>query len=147
MKRLWIFTFSLLALVLLGITAWHFRPTEPSTAAGLFHRFEHQPGVRVGLIEGFSFNDTLRIDVVTVEALDSAGWQWMQQEFRFPPLDERRQALLDQGTDVMQTWQADSARTFLFLLRQRRSLCLVAVDDDRQYEAVFMYHLHKLKQQ
>lgn len=150
MKRLWIFTAALLALALLGITVWHFHLVGEPNVSALYRQYEHQPGVRVGFIEDFPFGDSVCVDVVTIEALDSTGWQWMEHEFDIPPLDERRKQLLEQGEDVMQSWllPADTTgRTFLFLSRQHEALCVVATTDQRQLEAVFMYHLEKLKQQ
>ena len=147
MKRLWIITAALLAVALVGITAWHFWPTGDLNVSALYRQYEHQPGVRVGFVEGFAFNDSVRVDVVTVEALDSTGWQWMEGEFDFPPLDERRQQLLAQGEDIMQSWPLDDGKSIAFLSRQQQALCIVQTCDDRQFEAVFMYHLEKLGNQ
>ena len=152
MKRLWFITAALLALALVGITAWHFWPAGEADVSALYRQYEHQPGVRVGFVEDFPFgdSDSVRVDVVTIEALDTNGWQWMEREFDFPPLDERRQQLLSQGEDVLQSWltPADTTgHTFLFLSRQRQALCIVATADDRQLETVFIYHLKKLKNQ
>lgn len=150
MKRLWIITASLLILALVGITAWHFWPTDEPDVSDLYRQYDHQPGVRVGFIEGFAFDDSVTIDVVTIEALDTTGWQWMKNEFAIQPLDERRQQLVDQGEDVMQSWLWDgdtTGRTFLFLSYRQKALCIVATTDDRQFQSVFMYHLKKLKHQ
>lgn len=150
MKKLWIITATLLVIALIGITVWHFWPAGGPEVSALYRQYEHQPGVRVGFVEGYAFDDSTRVDVVTVEALDSAGWQWMEQEFDFPPLDERRQQLLAQGEDIMQSWlmEADTTgHTFLFLSRRQKSLCIVTAADDSQLQSVFMYHLEKLKNQ
>ncbi len=146
MKRLWIITAALLAAAIVGITVWHFLPAGKPSVSELYRRYEHQPGVRVGFIEGFRIDSTLRVDVVTVEPLDTAGWRWMEAEFGFPPLDARRQQLLDQGDDVLQTWQCDGTRNFAFLSRRSRALCIVQTKDDEELNQVFMYHLKKLKE-
>ena len=150
MKRLWIFTAALLAIALVGITVWRFWPASDPDVSALYRQYEHQPGVRVGFIEDFPFGDSVRVDVVTIEALDSTGWNWMEREFAFTPLDERRQQLLAQVEDVMQSWllPTDTTdRTVLFLSYRQKALCIVATNDQRQFEAVFMYHLEKLKNQ
>ena len=125
MKRLWIITAALLAVALVGITAWHFWPTGDLNVSALYRQYEHQPGVRVGFVEGFAFNDSVRVDVP----------------------DERRQQLLAQGEDIMQSWPLDDGKSIAFLSRQQQALCIVQTCDDRQFEAVFMYHLEKLGNQ
>jgi len=146
MKRLWIITAVLLVAAIVGITVWHLLPAGDPTVSDLYRRYERQPGVRVGYIEDFRLDDSLRVDVVTVEALDSAGWQWMAAEFDFPPLDGRRLQLLADGNDVLQTWQCDDSRNFAFLSRREKALCIVQTASDREFEQVFMYHLKKLKE-
>ena len=150
MKRLWTITAALLLLAIAGITVWHFWPAGEPDVSNLYRQYKHQNGVRVGFIDNFAFGDSVSVDVVTIEALDSAGWQWMEQEFAFPPLDEHRQQLLSQGDDVMQSWllPADTTgHTFLFLSRREKALCIVTTEDDRQTQTVFLYHLEKLKNQ
>lgn len=147
MKRLITITLCLLAAALVAVTAWHLRPAPSHAPGKLFSRYEHQPGVRVGFLADFALGDSLRADVVTLEALDSAGWLWMQSEFAFPQLDARRDSLLATGTDVLQTWILADGSSVAFLSRLDSALCIVQTDSEQQFEKVFMYHLQKMKEQ
>lgn len=156
MKRIWIITAVLLMLALGGITACHFlRGGKPEVSA-LYSRYEHQEGVRVGFVHHFPFDDSTLVDVTTIEALDSTGWVWMQEEFDFPPLTDRQQQLVADGQDVIQTWQlvadtchqppATDHQQFVFLSYGHRSLCVVQTDDEKQLNSVISYQLKQLEQ-
>lgn len=144
MKRLWIITAGLLAVALGAVTVWHLLPAGDPAVSDLYRRYEHQPGVRVGFIEDYRFDDSTLVDVVTVEALDSTGWAWMADEFGFPPLDTRRQQLLARGDDVLQAWPCDNGDDIAFLSRRDSALCIVQTSSDSELDHVFMFYLKKM---
>lgn len=148
MKRIWIITGALLVLALGVVTACHFLCQGKPEVSEYYSRYEHQEGVRVGFIHHFPFDDSTQVDVTTIEALDSAGWAWMQEEFDHPPLTERQRQLIDDGEDVLQTWQLEPAtgHHFVFLSYGHRSLCIVQVDDEQQLNSVINYQLKQLEQ-
>ena len=148
MKRIWIITALLLLLALGGVTAWHFLHAGKPAVSALYSRYEHQEGVRVGFVHHFPMDDSTLVDVTTVEALDSAGWIWMREEFDFPPLSDRQQLLVNEGKEVLQTWclAADTGQQqFVFLSYGRRSLCVVQVDNEKQLNSVISYQLKQLE--
>lgn len=147
MKRIWIITAVLLVLALGAVTACHFLCQGKPEVSELYSRYEHQEGVRVGFVHHFPFDDSTRVDVTTIEALDSAGWAWMQEEFNFPALTERQYQLVNDGEDVLQTWRLGTDNTqFVFLSYGHRSLCVVQVDDEQQLNSVINYQLKQLEQ-
>lgn len=150
MKRIWIITAVLLVLAIGGVTACHFlRGGKPEVSA-LYSRYEHQEGVRVGFVHHFPFDDSTLVDVTTIEALDSTGWVWMQEEFDFPTLTDRQQQLVADGQDVIQTWQMEAEspdyEQFVFLSYGHRSLCVVQTNDEKQLNSVISYQLKQLEQ-
>lgn len=132
MKRLLKTTLILLVIALGCLAAW--RLTGPHGVGDLYRRYADQPGVRVGYIKDFPFYGSTTVDVTTVEALDSAGWAWMLDEFEVQSYED---------ADIV-TRQRDDGR-FLFLSRHERKLCLVDARTDRQYDAVLRYQLKTLK--
>lgn len=146
MKRLWIVTAILLALLLGTVTVWHFMPRGARTADPLYAECASVDGVRAGFIENFRFNDSTLVDVTTVEALDAAGWEWMQRRFEVPPPDSLQVARMARGSRVMYTSRGDSDSLFLFLSYNDSSLCMVHVSTESQFESILRYHLQLLKQ-
>lgn len=140
MKRLWIITLAALAVILGAITAWRLWPASPPTGS-LYGRYSQRSDVRVGLLHSFVMADSLTVDVVTVEARDSAGWHWMQDEFDIcmptdlPAADGHR----------LISWATDSGR-YIFCLPERMSLCIVEAADSAQLRAITQYHIQLLKQ-
>ena len=134
MKRIVVITLALLALAIGGITAW--RLTGPHGVSDLYRRYADQPGVRVGYIQDYPFDDSVTVDVTTVEALDSEGWTWMLDEFGIDTIQSTANAIV--------TLQRPDRR-FLFLDGSERKLCLVDARSDRQFNAVLRHHLEKLK--
>lgn len=152
MKRLWTFTAVLLAAALVGVTLWHLLPHGAPEPSDLYRRYEHQPGVRVGFIESYRFDDSTHADVVTFEALDSAGWHWMQQEFDLQLEFDLQQALCHEGlspdtsgTSVI-LWQCDDGQNMAFCLPADSALCLVHPASESDIVHIIKYYVEKLKQ-
>lgn len=145
MKRIWIITGVLLVLALGVVTACHFLHQGKPEVSEYYSRYEHQEGVRVGFVHQFPFDDSTNVDVTTIEALNSMGWAWMQEEFDYPPLTERQRQLVAEGNDVLQTWCL-TPEQFVFLSRGHRSLCIVQVDNEQQLNSVINYQLKQLEQ-
>ena len=80
MKRALGIYIGILALLLMAATGWRMRPVEPK-GSGLYERCKDVPGVRVGFVKDFPLNDSMVVDVTTVEALTDEGWEWMVEEF------------------------------------------------------------------
>lgn len=135
MKRLLKITLIVTAVVVAALAAW--RLTGPHSVGALYDRYAGQPGVRVGYIKDYPFDDSTHVDVTTIEALDDEGWEWMLDEFagRDEESGERKSLL---------TLQQDDGY-FLFLSYADRSLCLVDARTDRQYDAVLRHQLETLK--
>lgn len=134
MKRLLRITLIALGVALGLLAAW--RLTAPHGVGDLYRRYADHPGVRVAFIKGYPFDDTTRVDVTTIEALDAEGWAWMLAEFA--------EGLYPTPTSInsatLLTLQRDDGR-FLFLSCRDSSLCLVDANTDAQYDAVLRHQL------
>lgn len=80
-RKHWIIYAVVLAVLLAGVTVVRLLPHKGLEVSSLYQRFEHQPGVRVGFVKALPLDDSTAVDVTTIEALDTAGWRWMQDEF------------------------------------------------------------------
>lgn len=70
-----------LVVLLAGVTVVRMLPHKGLAVSTLYQRYEQQQGVRVGFVKALPLDDSTSVDVTTIEALDSAGWHWMQDEF------------------------------------------------------------------
>ncbi|MBR1549425.1 MAG: hypothetical protein IJ634_02185 [Bacteroidales bacterium] len=146
MKRLCIFTAVLLAVALAGVSLWHLLTPGTPTPSDLYHRYEHQAGVRVGYIEDYRFDDSTFVDVVTVEALDSAGWHWMEQEFALHEHANPEAPAAGSGPESVTLWQCDDGQNIAFCSWADSALCLVQPRSEREFEHIIIYHLQKIRQ-
>ncbi len=133
MKRLFIITAALLVLALGAVTVWHLWPASPPSDS-LYGRYAQRSDVRVGLVRDYVIDDSVAVDVVTIEAHDSTGWDWMQAEFGIPSDGHQ-----------LTVW-TDSAGRYLFCMPGRQSLCIVEAADERQMQALIRHHLQLIKQ-
>lgn len=146
MKKLWIVTAGLLVAAIVGITVWHLLPPGAPEPSELFRRYEHQQGVRVGYIEDFRFDDTTLVDVVTIEALDSAGWRWMEKEFDLQAHERPHGSTPTHDDGRIDLWSCDDGQGLAVLSRRDRALCLVQPHSEKELQNIIMYHLKKMKE-
>ena len=86
MKKHWIIAFGLLLLALGAITARKCcpRPLDRAELDALYLRYEHAPGMATGFVKNFHVNDSVTVDVITLQALDTAAWHRLMYDFGFP---------------------------------------------------------------
>ena len=83
MKRLLIILLlSLLAVI--AVVLWrgwpHLFPS--SDVSDLYRRYENNEYIRATEIHNFRVNDTLAVDVTTLQATDSVGWETLKKDFQ-----------------------------------------------------------------
>lgn len=67
----------------------------------LYRRYADSPHLEVAFIRDFPVNDTLSLDVTTLTALDSIGWEILKTDFRIHPVPEFAQQQIGQGKDII----------------------------------------------
>lgn len=98
-----------LAIILVGLafSAWfltHPRQLPEEECSDTYRRYKDVEGVAASFIKGFPVNDTLRLDVTTLQATDSAGWERLLEDFhirRSSELPEIVQRWLNEGKDMV----------------------------------------------
>lgn len=93
---------ALLCLLILGSAAavilW-----PRSDDAALSRHYNHIPGIKATYFKDYPINDTLSINVTLLQALDSAGWRTLRNDFNIAELDPALQQLIDSGLDPLFT--------------------------------------------
>ena len=106
MKKNRYITLSIVLLCLLAALAGgvrlfrYYLPHEGPTDA-LYEKYKDNPQVKASLLHDFRVNDTLAVDVTTLQATDSVGWETLKKDFHAFPLPENNQKKIDQGIDVI----------------------------------------------
>lgn len=93
---------ALLCLLILGFAAavilW-----PRSNDASLSRYYNHIPGIKATYFKDYPINDTLTLNVTLLQALDSAGWRTLRNDFNIAELDPALQQLIDCGLDPIFT--------------------------------------------
>ena len=100
-----------LLIVLVPVTAavlwvWVPRSVPLEECSDLYRRYADDEHLDVAFLRGFRVNDTLRLDVTTLQARDSAGWEQMKQDFNIPELPELFQRKIELGEDKISVRRA-----------------------------------------
>lgn len=95
-----------LAIVLVGlaVSASFFlfpRQLSPEECSAEFLRYKDVDGIDASFVKDFPVDDTLAVDVTTLQATDSVGWETLKKDFHAFPLPENNQKKIDQGIDVI----------------------------------------------
>ena len=89
-------------LAAMAVSAWlflHPRQLPLAECSELYQRYADSPHVSVAFIRDFPVNDTLSLDVTTLTALDSTGWNDLSQYFRIPQLPDFLREKVERGED------------------------------------------------
>lgn len=108
MKRRW--TITLLAIpvaVLVAMLLTYRHHTVPlEQCSDLYRRYAADEHLNVAFLQGFRINDTLRLDVTTLQARDSAGWILLKEDFNIPELPELFRRKIERGEDKVSVRRA-----------------------------------------
>ena len=135
-----------LAIVLAGVAAcaWiilHPRQLPVEECGDVFQRYWQVDGVDASFMKDFPVNDTLRLDVTTLQARDSAGWEQLKKDFHLPELPEKSRKKIEKGIDVISIRYAPiadpTARMDTSCLLENNILGI-----SRLYKTISIFHTH-----
>lgn len=89
------------ALVLL--VKYHPRTVPIEECSQIYRDYADNPHIAVAFIKDFPVNDTLSVDVTTLQATDSLGWETLKNEFHIISLSDNIQRKIEQGIDRVST--------------------------------------------
>lgn len=72
----------------------------------LYRRYEHNPHLAVTFLKNYPVNDTLSVDVTTIQATDDEGWILLKEDFGIPELPELFQQKIERGEDKVSVRRA-----------------------------------------
>lgn len=105
-RRLYWILVMALSLAAAGLALWLPRYAAAHRVSDLYRTYADNPHLTVAHIEDFPVNDTLTVNVTTLTALDSVGWESLKSDFSIPKLPDFFQHEIDGGKDLILTYLA-----------------------------------------
>ena len=72
----------------------------------VYDRYVGRDDIDIVYVHDYLIDSVNTMDVILIRAKDSAGWEWMQEEFNFVPLSDWGKYALSNGLDVIRTYLA-----------------------------------------
>ena len=137
-----------------GVLAYKYMPrTVPyEQCSEVYKRYAEVEGVRASFVKDFWLNDSVAVDVVLLEATDSAGWERLQKGLGIVPRPPEVEAVSD--TNAIDTWLAskddytkgkDSVKQnndLIAVSYYRRKVSVFILESEEQEDAIVTYQLN-----
>lgn len=91
---------AVIATLFLSWTVLHRRLASPEYSDE-YHLFKDSRHIAAAYVRDFRVNDSLLVDVTTLVALDSVGWDSLQRHFHLEDIWERYSVELGEGKDII----------------------------------------------
>ena len=105
----------------------------------VYDRYDGRDDIDIVLVRGYRIDSLNKMDVILIRAKDSAGWEWIKEEFNILPLSETNKENLSQGIDVFQTFLANKFDPSQPMDPNIINNCLVKVSFLRKEMGIFYY--------
>lgn len=139
MKRLILIL--LLPLLLAGCSHEMETPSE----GALYQRFASRQELKVAQLNGFKLCDTVRVDVVMLQADDDEAWQQLVEEFDIRGTEGAVSWLGEQEDPAVRTQWTGTPVVRVIASHTRRTVGFYSIDTEAQYDALLDYQLEKIK--
>lgn len=141
MKRIWLY---ILLLPMVVLTSCTYRAEVPDKSE-LYRHYEARQELKVAELAGFKLNDTVRVDVVMLQAETEEAWLSLAEEMAIEDtvgftswignIDDPAIRTTWDGTSVMRVIASPAKRVVGFY----------RLDNEEQYDALLDYQLEKMK--
>ena len=71
------------------IICWLIASTGAYAQQDIYDRYASHEGLFVAYAQGYQLDSNNRIDIIYIQAEDSAAWEWMRAEFNVPEANKR----------------------------------------------------------
>ncbi len=114
--------------------------SEPAEGS-LYHRYADRKGLTVAEVDGFGLNDSVRVDVVMLQAESAEEWQSLCAEFDVRGDEGTVSWLGDTENPAVRTQWNGSPLLRVIASHSRRTIGFYRIDNETQYEALIDYQL------
>ena len=120
-----------IALLLIANNVWAQRE--------VYDRYVGRDDIDIVYVHDYLIDSVNTMDVILIRAKDSAGWEWMKEEFNILPLSETNKENLSQGIDVFRIFMANKFDPTQPMDPNIINDCLVKVSFLRKEMGIFYY--------
>ena len=126
-------------LILLPITAM--------SQGKLYNKYSSRQDLKVAEIAGFKLNDSVRVDVVMLQAESDKAWQQMRKEFGIKSTEGVESWLGEVDNPVNRTKWGNSPVMRVVASHKRHTIGFYCIDNEEQYDALVDYQINKMVSQ
>jgi hypothetical protein len=120
--------------------------TEPSEGA-LYQSYAERENLKVAQLCGYKISDTVRVDVVMLQAEDEQAWQQLTEEFDIRGDEGTVSWLGEVDLPARRTQWSGAPVMRVIASHAKRTIGFYRLDDETQYDALLDYQLEKMKNQ
>lgn len=114
--------------------------SEPAEGS-LYHRYADRKGLTVAEVDGFGLNDSVRVDVVMLQAASDEDWLNLCAEFDVRGDEGTVSWLGDTENPAVRTQWNGSPLLRVIASHTHRTIGFYRIDSEMQYEALIDYQL------
>ncbi len=111
----------------------------------IYKKYASQPGLTVAEVRDFALCDSVRVNVVLVEADDNEAWQQLTQSLDIRIDEGSTSWLADPADPAVRTAWTGSPALRIVASHSRHAIGFYSIENDVQYDALIDYQLRELE--
>ena len=120
------------------------REGEPSASA-FYQHYAHRQELKVAEVDGFKLSDSVRIDVVMLQAENDEDWQQLCAEFDIRGEDFFFNETATTENPARRTEWNGQPLLRVIASHERRTVAFYRIDNEAQYDALIDYQIERMK--
>jgi hypothetical protein len=120
------------------------REGEPAASA-FYQHYAHRQELKVAEVDGFKLSDSVRIDVVMLQAENDEDWQQLCAEFDIRGEEGSVSWLGDTENPARRTEWNGQPLLRVIASHERRTVAFYRIDNEAQYDALIDYQIERMK--
>jgi len=121
------------------------RQTETPSEGMLYQHYASRQELKVAQLNGFKLCDTVRVDVVMLQADDEQAWQQLAEEFDIRGDEGSVSWLGDPDNPAVRTQWNGNPVMRVIASHDKRTIGFYRLDNEAQYDALIDYQIEKIK--
>lgn len=117
------------------------RRTELPPEGALYQHYAARQDLKVAQLNGFKLCDTVRVDVVMLQADDEQAWQQLTEEFDIQGDEGTVSWLGETDNPVQRTQWSGTPVMRVIASHSKRTIGFYRLDNETQYDALIDYQL------
>ena len=98
----------------------------------VYDRYVGRDDIDIVLARGYRIDSLNKMDVILIRAKDSAGWEWMKEEFNILPLSNKNRDVINRGKDVLKVFFTNKADPTKPMDTDLMKDCLITISYQRK---------------